>query len=71
MAKSMDKVPQPDGTYKWEMVEITQQYLAERAAKEEALANGTPFPGTEVEPEVKPKTTRREKSTKVEESTNS
>ena len=71
MAKSMDKVPQPDGTYKWEMVEITQQYLAERAAKEEALANGTPFPGTEVEPAVKPKTTRRKKSTKVEESTNS
>ena len=69
MAKSMDKVPQPDGTYKWEMVEITQQYLAERAAKEEALANGTPFPGTEAEP--KPKTTGRKKSTKVEESTNS
>jgi len=71
MAKSMDKVPQPDGTYKWEMVEITQQYLAERAAKEEALANGTPFPGAEVETEAKPKTTRRKKSTKVEESTNS
>ena len=68
MAKSMDKVPQPDGTYKWEMVEITQEYLAERAAKEEALANGTAFPGTE---ETKPKTTRRKKSTKVEESTNS
>tara|TARA_Y100000004_G_scaffold11607_1_gene12572 strand:- start:495 stop:701 length:207 start_codon:yes stop_codon:yes gene_type:complete len=68
MAKSMDKVPQADGTYKWEMVEITQQYLAERAAKEEALANGTVFPGTE---EAKPKTTRRKKSTKVEESTNS
>ena len=71
MAKSMDKVPQPDGTYKWEMVEITQQYLAERAAKEEALANGTPFPGTEAVSETKPKTTRRKKSTKVEESTNS
>jgi len=71
MAKSMDKVPQADGTYKWEMVEITQQYLAERAAKEEALANGTAFPGTEVKTEAKPKTTRRKKSTKVEESTNS
>ncbi len=71
MAKSMDKVPQADGTYKWEMVEITQQYLAERAAKEEALANGTPFPGTAVKAEAKPKTTRRKKSTKVEESTNS
>ena len=69
MAKSMDKVPQADGTYKWEMVEITQEYLAERAAKEEALANGTPFPGTKAE--AKPKTTRRKKSTKVEESTNS
>lgn len=71
MAKSMDKVPQADGTYKWEMVEITQQYLAERAAKEEALANGTPFPGAEVQAEAKPKTTRRKKSSKVEESTNS
>jgi len=71
MAKSMDKVPQADGTYKWEMVEITQQYLAERAAKEEALVNSTPFPGTEAKAEAKPKTTRRKKSTKVEESTNS
>ena len=71
MAKSMDKVPQADGTYRWEMVEITQEYLAERAAKEEALANGTPFPGTETKTEAKPKTTRRKKSTKVEESTNS
>ena len=71
MTKSMDKVPQADGTYKWEMVEITQQYLAERAAKEEALAKGTPFPGTEVKAEAKPKTTRRKKSSKVEESTNS
>tara|TARA_Y100000592_G_scaffold50204_1_gene79527 strand:- start:2567 stop:2776 length:210 start_codon:yes stop_codon:yes gene_type:complete len=69
MAKSMDKVPQADGTYKWEMVEITQEYLAERAAKEEALANGTAFPGAKAE--AKPKTTRRKKSTKVEESTNS
>ena len=71
MTKSMDKVPQADGTYKWEMVEITQQYLAERAAKEEALANGTPFPGAKTEPEAKSKTTRRKKSSKVEESTNS
>jgi hypothetical protein len=69
MAQSMDKVPQADGTYKWEMVEITQEYLAERAAKEEALANGTAFPGTKAE--TKPKATRRKKSTKVEESTNS
>jgi len=71
MAKSMDKVPQADGTYKWEMVEITQQYLAERAAKEEALANGTPFPGTEAPvncPMPTPKkTTRRTKASKVSE----
>ena len=66
MARSMDRVPQPDGTYRWELVEITPAYLEERAAKEEALANGTPFPGTE-----KPKTVRRKKSTKVEESTDS
>jgi hypothetical protein len=63
MAKSMDQVPQPDGTYKWELVEITQAYLEERAAKEKALADGTPFPGTE-----KPKTVRRRKNTKVDES---
>ena len=66
MAKSMDRVPQPDGTYTWELVEITQAYLEERAAKEKALADGTPFPGTE-----KPKTVRRRKNTKVEESTES
>ena len=66
MAKSMDQVPQPDGTYKWELVEITQAYLEERAAKKKALADGTPFPGTE-----KPKTVRRRKNTKVEESTDS
>ena len=66
MAKSMDQVPQPDGTYKWELVEITQAYLQERAAKEKALVDGTPFPGTE-----KPKTVRRRKNTKVEESTES
>ena len=71
MAKSMDKVPQPDGTYKWEMVEITKEYLAERAAKEESLAKGTPFPGTEAKSEPKPKTTRRKKSSNVGESTNS
>ena len=63
MAKSMDQVLQPDGTYKWELVEITQAYLEERAAKEKALADGTPFPGTE-----KPKTVRRRKNTKVDES---
>ena len=63
MAKSMDQVLQPDGTYKWELVEITQAYLEERAAKEKAVADGTPFPGTE-----KPKTVRRRKNTKVDES---
>ena len=75
MAKSMDRVPQADGTYKWEMVEITQAYLAERAAKEKALAEGTPFPGEEAPvncPMPTPKrTTRRTKASKVSESTDS
>jgi hypothetical protein len=69
MVQSMDRVPQPDGTYKWEMVEITPAYLEERAAKEKALEEGTTFPGTE---EVKPKrSTRRTKASKVKESTDS
>jgi len=69
MVQSMDRVPQPDGTYKWEMVEITQAYLEERAAKEKALEDGTPFPGAE---ESKPKrSTRRTKASKVKESTDS
>ena len=44
-----------------------QDYLKERAAKEEALKNGTPFPGTEPAPK---KTIRRSKVSKVDESTN-
>lgn len=74
MAKSMDRVPQADGTYKWELVEVSQDYLKERAAKEEALKNGTPFPGSEPSvncPMPAPKkTTRRSKVSKVDESTN-
>ena len=68
MAKSMDKVLQPDGSYKWELVEITTAYLEQKAANEAAYAAGLPFPGTE---EEKPKVTRRKRSTKVEESTDS
>jgi hypothetical protein len=67
MGKSMDRVPQADGTYKWELVDVTQDYLKERAAKEEALRTGTPFPGSEPEPK---KTVRRSKVSKVDESTN-
>jgi hypothetical protein len=73
MAKSMDKVLQPDGSYKWELVEITTAYLEQKAANEAAFAAGLPFPGTEkpAEEAVKeeqPKTTRRKKATKVDES---
>jgi len=72
MAKSMDKVLQPDGSYKWELVEINAAYLKQREANEAAFAAGLPFPGTE-EPvkEEKPKTTRRKKATKVDEPTES
>ena len=71
MALSMDRVPQPDGTYKWEQVEITQAYLEERAAKEKALAEGTPFPGVEKPAPTAKKTTRKTKASKVSESTDS
>lgn len=69
MAKSMDKVLQPDGSYKWELVEITTAYLEQKAANEAAFAAGLPFPGTEeAVKEEQPKTTRRKKATKVGES---
>ena len=68
----MDKILQPDGSYKWELVEITTAYLEQKAANEAAYAAGLPFPGTEKEEEEeKPKVTRRKRSTKVEESTDS
>ena len=52
MAKSLDKVLQPDGTYKWELVEPT---LSEK------MGNGAEPPA--VCPAPEPKATKR-KSTK-------
>ena len=52
MAKSLDKVLQPDGTYKWELVEPTQS---------EKMGNGPEAPA--VCPAPKPKATKK-KSTK-------
>ena len=45
MAKSLDKVLQPDGTYKWELVEPTQS---------EKMGNGPEAPVT-----PKPKATKK------------
>ena len=45
MAKSLDKVLQPDGTYKWELVEPT---LSEK------MGNGAEAPAT-----TKPKATKK------------
>ena len=45
MAKSLDKVLQPDGTYKWELVEPTQS---------EKMGNGPEAPVT-----IKPKATKK------------
>jgi len=52
MAKSLDKVLQPDGTYKWELVEPTQS---------EKMGNGPEDPV--VCPAPEPKATKK-KSTK-------
>ena len=52
MAKSLDKVLQPDGTYKWELVEPT---LSEK------MGNGPEVPV--VSPTPKPKATKK-KATK-------
>ena len=52
MAKSLDKVLQPDGTYKWELVEPTQS---------EKMGNGPAAPV--VCPAPEPKATKK-KSTK-------
>ena len=48
MAKSLDKVLQPDGTYKWELVEPTQS---------EKMGNGPEAPV--VCPAPKPKATKK------------
>ena len=54
MAKSLDKVLQADGSYKWELVDSwdpSSEKKAEAAAK----------------PAAKPKTTKKAKASKVEE----
>ena len=48
MAKSLDKVLQPDGTYKWELEEPTQS---------EKMGNGPEAP--DVCPAPEPKTTKK------------
>ena len=48
MAKSLDKVLQPDGTYKWELVEPTAS---------EKMGNGAEAP-------VKPKATKKKSAKK-------
>ena len=60
MAKSIDKVLQPDGSYKWEMVDSWDP-ASERTATPPATPKAV----------AKPKTTKKAKSSKVEESTNS
>ena len=56
MAKSIDKVLQPDGSYKWEMVDSWDP-ASERTAT----------PATAPKAAAKPKTTKKAKATKVEE----
>ena len=53
MAKSLDKVLQPDGTYKWELVEPS---LSER------LGNGAEAPAT-CEPKATKKKVAKKKTT--------
>lgn len=60
MAKSIDKVLQSDGSYKWEMVDSWDP-ASERTATPPAAPKAA----------EKPKTTKKAKSSKVEESTNS
>ena len=60
MAKSIDKVLQSDGSYKWEMVDSWDP-ASERTATPSAAPKAA----------AKSKTTKKAKSSKVEESTNS
>jgi hypothetical protein len=60
MAKSIDKVLQSDGSYKWEMVDSWDP-ASERTAAPPVAPKAV----------AKPKTTKKAKSSKVEESTNS
>ena len=53
MAKSLDKVLQPDGTYKWELVEPTQS---------EKMGNGAEAPV--VCPAPEPKATKKKAAKK-------
>ena len=53
MAKSLDKVLQPDGTYKWELVEPTAS---------EKMGNGPETPVT-TKPKATKKKTAKKKST--------
>ena len=59
MAKSIDKVLQSDGSYKWEMVDSWDP-ASERTATAPVAAEAA----------AKPKITKKAKSSKVEESTN-
>ena len=59
MAQSLAKVLQPDGSYKWEMVELVE-------ARTKGLSE-KPAP----EPKAAPKATKKTKATKVEEPTES
>jgi len=56
MAKSIDKVLQPDGSYKWEMVDSWDP-ASERTATPPAAPKTA----------AKPKATKKTKATKVEE----
>jgi len=56
MAKSIDKVLQPDGSYKWEMVDSWDPASEKKAT-----------PATAPKAAAKPKATKKTKATKVEE----
>ena len=51
MAKSLDHVLQPDGTYKWEVTELKHK------AQESAKVSPTPAPKTTKKKSTKKKTT--------------
>ena len=60
MAKSLDKVLQPDGTYKWELVEPT---LSERMGNGPACS--TAAPQAETKTESKKKTPKKKPTPKT------
>jgi hypothetical protein len=61
MGQSLDKVLQPDGSYKWEMVELTEARTKGLDAKPEKAEK----------PVSAPKATKKAKTTKVSEPTES